>query len=596
MLYATFHFYFTIPLCVFLGYIARPFYSNIQLFKLVLLSLLAVVYTTPWDSYLIRKGVWFYCKDCVYATIFHIPIEEYFFMLIQSTIMSFWLTLVFQSDTYITNISYTPQENSKTHGSSINSVMAKIFAALFLLGVVAIFFWSDQGLYLSLIIAWVSPVLSLQSFVAADFWACRWRRCCFAVIVPTLYMWLIDSIAISCGIWTIVRRYSTGIHVWPHLPLEEAMFFLYTNAMLTGGWLAIDRTLTLERHWIKLNERNWWKRVFLSTFLQQAVKELRSVCAQYKMVEHVICTQSSSFFISSLLFPQEERERLWILYGFCRVTDNVVDDDGIALTTRKRFISSMEDFVGGRDQYIEMKSHVLTIEQLTCIELFKVSFPGFCSSKDFVKELFMGYKWDLDNNEMASEADLFRYCEYVAGSVGQQCTYVLLENCFSDKTALEAKFHQVRRHSRDMGTLLQLVNIARDIVADALIGRCYIPSEWFEGGSIQKELFLNEIRTDFIQGESRIHGSHINQQLRVIVRRLRACSRPLLRSAKDGLLKLPKHLQRPLLSALYIYSGILDVICQDILDQQLDYPVRACLSRSRKLWTLVDVYFFQKFT
>jgi lycopene cyclase domain-containing protein len=53
-------------------------------------------------------------------------------------------------------------------------------------------------------------------------------------LVPTLYLWVIDRIAIGNGIWRISDAYTTGIQLFG-LPIEEATFFLVTNLLVVQG-------------------------------------------------------------------------------------------------------------------------------------------------------------------------------------------------------------------------------------------------------------------------------------------------------------------------------------------------------------------------
>jgi lycopene cyclase domain-containing protein len=54
------------------------------------LALLALAYTTPWDNYLVYKGIWSYPPGRVMATIGWVPIEEYMFFVIQTALTSLW--------------------------------------------------------------------------------------------------------------------------------------------------------------------------------------------------------------------------------------------------------------------------------------------------------------------------------------------------------------------------------------------------------------------------------------------------------------------------------------------------------------------------
>ena len=49
---------------------------------IALMALVALVYTTPWDNYLIMRGVWTYPTGGVVGVLGYVPIEEYFFMVL----------------------------------------------------------------------------------------------------------------------------------------------------------------------------------------------------------------------------------------------------------------------------------------------------------------------------------------------------------------------------------------------------------------------------------------------------------------------------------------------------------------------------------
>ena len=58
---------------------------RIDLVLLVGLALIALIYTTPWDNYLVASGVWFYDPRLVLnRTIGYVPVEEYAFFILQT--------------------------------------------------------------------------------------------------------------------------------------------------------------------------------------------------------------------------------------------------------------------------------------------------------------------------------------------------------------------------------------------------------------------------------------------------------------------------------------------------------------------------------
>lgn len=93
---------------------------------------------------------------------------------------------------------------------------------------------SPSTLYLGLILAWAAPILSLQWVIgAATLWGMK-RIWLMGVLVPTVYLWVIDRIAIANGIWQISDTYTTGLQLFG-LPIEEATFFLVTNLLVVQG-------------------------------------------------------------------------------------------------------------------------------------------------------------------------------------------------------------------------------------------------------------------------------------------------------------------------------------------------------------------------
>src|SRR6185503_18512888 len=53
--------------------------------------LLAVVYTTPWDNYLVATGVWYYNPELVTGFVIgYVPIEEYTFFVVETILAGLW--------------------------------------------------------------------------------------------------------------------------------------------------------------------------------------------------------------------------------------------------------------------------------------------------------------------------------------------------------------------------------------------------------------------------------------------------------------------------------------------------------------------------
>jgi lycopene cyclase domain-containing protein len=93
---------------------------------------------------------------------------------------------------------------------------------------------TTSTLYLGALLAWAGPVLAIQwGFGWPYLWDLR-RTVALAVLVPTLYLWVIDGIALDLGIWVISKEHTVGLALLG-LPVEEALFFLLTNVFTVQG-------------------------------------------------------------------------------------------------------------------------------------------------------------------------------------------------------------------------------------------------------------------------------------------------------------------------------------------------------------------------
>lgn len=107
-----------------------------------------------------------------------------------------------------------------------------------------------------------------------------------------------------------------------------------------------------------------------------------------------------------------------------------------------------------------------------------------------IDELLRGYSLDLafplkPSSPEASASpiktldDLLDYGLCVAGSVAELIVYLAwAERTDQVPSTVEGR-EKILVKSREMGTALQLVNIARDIAGDGQEGRCYLPMSWF---------------------------------------------------------------------------------------------------------------------
>lgn len=228
MSYLNFLIFFVLTPTLFLSYFFYKSKSNHKSYTLkgiFLLAILALVYTTPWDNYLVANDVWWYGKDRVLFVIGYVPFEEYCFFIIQTFLTGFWTFFCWkQSDR-----SLIIKKKPATKTFFLTTLLVAILFSVLLLN-------NEPTFYLSLITTWALPVLTLQLFFGFHHIHTHFLTLLKAALPPTLYLCLADAFAISDNIWSISKTYTTGIKFGP-LPLEEALFFLITNLMVAQGLL-----------------------------------------------------------------------------------------------------------------------------------------------------------------------------------------------------------------------------------------------------------------------------------------------------------------------------------------------------------------------
>ena len=216
---------------------------------------MALVYTTPWDNYLVATRVWWYDPQLVTGLVIGwVPIEEYTFFILQPLLAGLWLLLLAR------RLPVGPVSGSgPRHLRPISTALA----GLVWLGMVAILVAGWQpGTYLALELGWALPPIMLQLAFGADIlW--RHRRLILLTWLPaTFYLSAADAIAIGAGTWTIDPAQSLNIYLGGVLPIEEFIFFGLTNALLTFGMVLVLARQSQVRLEEALARRPAWRNLF----------------------------------------------------------------------------------------------------------------------------------------------------------------------------------------------------------------------------------------------------------------------------------------------------------------------------------------------
>ncbi len=211
----------------------------------------ALLYTTGWDNYLVATRVWWYDPELVTGiTIGWVPIEEYTFFLVQPLLAGLWL--VFLARRVGQPAAAEPLKNRLRRSATL------VLALVWLASIVALIAGWDEATYMALEVGWALPPIGLQLIFGADIlW--RYRRLVgLSIASLTLYLSLADAVAINLGTWTINPEKSFDLLLGGILPIEEFLFFLLTNTLITFGITLVVATESHRRYqWMR---RNGWRR------------------------------------------------------------------------------------------------------------------------------------------------------------------------------------------------------------------------------------------------------------------------------------------------------------------------------------------------
>ena len=166
---------------------------------------------------------------------------------------------------------------------------------------------------------------------------------------------------------------------------------------------------------------------------------------------------AKSFNWAGFFLPKETYKKCSTLYDFCRVADNIADDNDKIENKKKKF----DQFENNFNQ--KNFDNPIIENMWSIIEEFNISLK-------IVQDLLIGIKSDIkDKVEFNSKKELLIYSYRVAGSVGLMMAKILKVN---KKNSLKSAI--------DLGIAMQLTNISRDVIEDSKNNRFYIDENFEE--------------------------------------------------------------------------------------------------------------------
>ena len=172
---------------------------------------------------------------------------------------------------------------------------------------------------------------------------------------------------------------------------------------------------------------------------------------------------AKSFNWAGFFLPKKTYKNCSYLYDFCRVVDNIADDEGEIEIKKVKFQKFVSDFKqkNFEDPVIQNMWNIIN---------------EFNISLEIIYDLFDGIESDIKQNvKIDTRKDLLIYCYRVAGTVGLMMAKILNVN---KKQSLKSAI--------DLGIAMQLTNISRDVIEDSKKNRSYINGSFEEINSTIK--------------------------------------------------------------------------------------------------------------
>jgi phytoene synthase len=171
-------------------------------------------------------------------------------------------------------------------------------------------------------------------------------------------------------------------------------------------------------------------------------------------VQEKAAASGSSFYYAFLFLAPPRRAAITAFYAFCREVDDVADDvsdPGVAATKLAWWRSEVASTFAGSPSHPAMQAllpHVKT----------------YAIEPAHLLAVIEGCQMDLEQTRYLDFANLARYCDLVAGVVGE-----VAANIFGRTLASTVDY------AHRLGLAMQLTNLVRDVGDDARRGRIYLP-------------------------------------------------------------------------------------------------------------------------
>ena len=254
---------------------------------------------------------------------------------------------------------------------------------------------------------------------------------------------------------------------------------------------------------------------------------------------------AKTFYLGTLLLPQEKRKAIWAIYVWCRRTDEIMDSVEASTKSQDELSDNLDEWEENTKNVFKgnIKSELDSV-LLDTIEKYPQSIKPYLDMID-------GQRMDLNKFRYKDFDELKLYCYRVAGTVGLMTQNVMgIDSAYT--SAPWSAMPDPSEAAIALGIANQLTNILRDVGEDRQRGRIYLPQVDIEKFNYSEE--------ELLQGK-------INKQWKALMNFQLTRAREWFQKSEDGIKWLSSDARWPVWTSLRLYRGILDSI------ERLDYDV-----------------------
>ncbi len=235
--YARLHIFLLVPMALLMFVPPVPLSdfsdSTVKRMRFVLppvLIVIAVTYSIFWDSFLLSNNAVLFTSP-VLGFIGYLPYEECFWIVDHSLLALFWTLSIFP---------FKPvPKRGKSH-VWFRTFATLAYVALTILGVALHKYGHATSLYLSVILMFMPPVMALHFLTAGQHLVNYPHEWFLGILVPSVYILMLDRWALHLGIWTVSDVHSTGLDLFG-FKLEHVLIYTLPTVLIVQSVIFITR-------------------------------------------------------------------------------------------------------------------------------------------------------------------------------------------------------------------------------------------------------------------------------------------------------------------------------------------------------------------